>query len=58
ISFAQGAGVYVPFATAYRGLFQRAKGVAGETVLVHGASGGVGTAAVQLARAAGLTVIG
>src|SRR5439155_21703544 len=31
---------------------------AGETILVHGASGGVGTAAVQLARAAGLTVIG
>jgi len=58
ISFSQGAGVYVPYATAYRGLFQRAKGVAGETVLVHGASGGVGTAAVQLARAAGLTVIG
>jgi NADPH:quinone reductase len=58
ISFAQGAGVFVPFATAYRGLFQRAQGTAGETVLVHGASGGVGTAAVQLARAAGLTVIG
>jgi NADPH2:quinone reductase len=37
-------------------LFQRAKVVAGETVLVHGASGGVGTAAVQLARAAGLTI--
>lgn len=58
ISFSQGAGVYVPFATAYRGLFQRANGLAGETVLVHGASGGVGTAAVQLARAAGMTVIG
>ncbi|MBT5873428.1 MAG: NADPH:quinone reductase [Candidatus Latescibacteria bacterium] len=58
ISFSQGAGIFVAYATAYRGLFQRAKGVAGETVLVHGASGGVGTAAVQLARAAGLTVIG
>lgn len=58
VSFAQGAGVNVPYATAYRGLFQRAKAVAGETVLVHGASGGVGTAAVQLARAAGMTVIG
>src|SRR5437763_3205064 len=58
VTFAQGAGVNVPYATAYRGLFRRAQALAGETVLVHGASGGVGTAAVQLARAAGLTVIG
>ena len=36
----------------------RAKAVAGETVLVHGASGGVGVAAVQLAKAAGLIVVG
>jgi NADPH:quinone reductase len=58
VSFAQGAGVNTPYATAYRALFQRARGAAGEWVLVHGASGGVGTAAVQLARAAGLYVIG
>jgi NADPH2:quinone reductase len=58
ISFAQGAAVNVPYATAYRGLFHKARAVAGETVLVHGASGGVGVAAVQLANAAGLTVIG
>jgi NADPH2:quinone reductase len=58
ISYAQGAGVNVPYATAYRALFQRAHARAGETVLVHGASGGVGIAAVQLARAAGLRVIG
>ncbi len=58
ISFPQGAALNVPYGTAYRALFQRAQGKAGETVLVHGASGGVGTAAVQLARAAGLTVIG
>ncbi|MCA1593908.1 MAG: NADPH:quinone reductase [Acidobacteria bacterium] len=58
VSFAQGAGVAVPYATAYRALFQRARGVAGETVLVHGASGGVGIAAVQIARGAGFTVIG
>ena len=45
-------------ARRYRGLFQRGGAKAGETVLVHGASGGVGTAAVQLARAAGMTVIG
>lgn len=58
VSFAQGAGVSTPYATAYRALFQRAQGRPGETVLVHGASGGVGTAAVQIARAAGFTVIG
>jgi NADPH2:quinone reductase len=58
VSFAEGAGVFTPYATAYRALFQRAGGRPGETVLVHGASGGVGTAAVQLARAAGLNVIG
>lgn len=58
VTFAQGAAVAVPYATAYRALFQRARAVAGETVLVHGASGGVGVAAVQLARAAGLTVVG
>ncbi len=58
ISYVQGAGVYVPFATAYRALFQIGHARAGETVLIHGASGGVGIAAVQIARAAGLTVIG
>jgi NADPH2:quinone reductase len=58
ITFAQGAGVNVPYVTAFRALFQRAQGRGGETVLVHGASGGVGIAAVQLARAAGLRVIG
>ena len=58
ISFSQGAGIFVPYGTAYRALFFRAHAKAGETVLVHGASGGVGLAAVQIARAAGLTVIG
>lgn len=57
-SFAQGAAVGTPFATAYRGLFQRAQASPGETVLIHGASGGVGIAAVQLARARGLRVLG
>ena len=57
LSFAQGAAVGVPCSTAWRALFQKAGVDAGETVLVHGGSGGVGTAAVQLARAAGLTVI-
>ena len=58
VSFAQGAGVNVPYATAHRALYQRAQGRAGETLLVHGASGGVGIAAVQMARAGGFTVIG
>jgi NADPH2:quinone reductase len=58
ISFAQGAAMGTPYATAYRGLLQRAVAKPGETVLVHGASGGVGTAAVQLARARGLRVFG
>jgi NADPH2:quinone reductase len=58
VSFTQGAAMHVAYATAYRALFQRAHAEAGETLLVHGASGGVGIAAVQLARAAGLRVIG
>jgi NADPH2:quinone reductase len=58
VSYAQGAGVGVPCATAWRALFQRTRAVPGETVLVHGASGGVGVAAVQIARAAGLRVFG
>lgn len=58
VSFAQGAAMGTPYATAYRGLVQRAKARPGETVLVHGASGGVGTAAVQLARARGMRVFG
>ena len=58
VTFAQGAGVHVPYATAFRALFQLAHAKAGEVVLVHGASGGVGVAALQFARAAGLTIIG
>ncbi|MEI8291113.1 MAG: NADPH:quinone reductase [Verrucomicrobiota bacterium] len=58
VSFAQGAAIGVPYATAYRALLQRGQAVAGETVLIHGASGGVGIAAVQLARAHGLKVLG
>jgi NADPH2:quinone reductase len=58
ISFEQGAGVWVPYGTAYHAIHHFAKARAGETVLVHGASGGVGTAAVQMARAMGLTVFG
>lgn len=58
ISYEQGAAVNIPYATAFRALFQRARAFAGETVLIHGASGGVGVAATQMARCAGLRVIG
>jgi NADPH2:quinone reductase len=57
-SFSEGAALGVPYGTAYRALFQRAKAQPSETVLVHGATGGVGTAAVQWAVAAGCRVIG
>jgi NADPH:quinone reductase len=57
ISFSQGAALGVPYGAAYRALFQKAHALAGENLLVHGASGGVGLAAVQLARAAGMYVI-
>ena len=58
LSFAQGAAIHVPYATAFYGLFHRACARPGETVLVHGASGGVGVGAVQIARAYGFIVIG
>jgi NADPH:quinone reductase len=57
-SFEQGAALGVPYCTAYRALFQRAQARPGETVLVHGATGGVGIAAVEFAHARGLIVIG
>jgi NADPH2:quinone reductase len=58
VTFAQGAAMNVPYATAYHALIHRGHAAEGETVFVHGASGGVGTAAVQIARARGMTVIG
>jgi NADPH:quinone reductase len=57
-SFAQGAAMGVPYGTAYRSLFVRANARAGETVFVHGATGGVGIASIQLARAHGMRVFG
>ena len=57
LSFQQGAALGVPYSTAWRALFLRAQARAGETVLIHGASGGVGVAATQIARASGLHVI-
>ena len=58
VTFSQGAAVYIPYGTAYHALFQTARARPAETVLVHGATGGVGVAAVQLARAGGIRVIG
>src|SRR4051812_13121937 len=53
VSFAQGAALGVPYATAYRALFHRANAEAGETVLVHGGSGGGGRGGGPNARAGG-----
>ena len=58
VSFEQGTALGVPYATAYRAMFQRGGAVPGETVFIHGASGGVGTAAIQWARSRGITVAG
>lgn len=57
VDFRQGAALGVPYATAYRALFQKAEARPSETVLIHGGSGGVGVAAIQLALAAGCSVI-
>ena len=57
VAYGGGAALGVPAATAHRALFGRANGVRGESVLVHGATGAVGLAAVQLAKAAGLQVL-
>ena len=57
ISFGQGASLFVPARTAYRGLFTRVSTKAGDTVLVHGGSGAVGVLAVQLAVANGCKVV-
>ena len=57
LSFEQGAAVNVPYGTAHRALLQRAAAQPGETVFVHGGTGGVGIAAVQTARAYGMRVI-
>ena len=58
IDFKQGAGIWVPYGTAYHALYHSAKAHASESVLVHGASGGVGIAALQIARAMGLKMLG
>lgn len=58
LDFKQGAAIGVPYFTACRALLHSARVRAGENVLVHGASGGVGLATCQIARAYGLKVLG
>ncbi|MDZ4816827.1 MAG: NADPH:quinone reductase [Verrucomicrobiota bacterium] len=57
VEFPEGACINVPYATAYKALYLKGHAKPGEYVLVHGGSGGVGVAAIQLARAGGFTVI-
>jgi NADPH2:quinone reductase len=57
LSMAQGAGLLMNYHTAHFGLVRRGRLRAGETLLVHGAAGGVGTAAIQVGKAVGARVI-
>ena len=58
VGFAAAAAFGVSYTTAHYSLFERGAARAGETVFIHGASGSVGTSAIQLAKRAGLKVIG
>ncbi|XP_076048557.1 quinone oxidoreductase-like isoform X2 [Oratosquilla oratoria] len=58
LDFAQGAAIGIPYFTAYKALLLKGRAKKGDRVLVHGASGSVGLAAVQLAKAYGMTVVG
>ncbi|MEQ1870704.1 MAG: NADPH:quinone reductase, partial [Vicinamibacterales bacterium] len=58
VSYAQGAAIGVPYATTMYALHKLAAAKPGETMLVHGASGGVGIGSVQAAKALGMRVIG
>lgn len=58
ISLKKGAGLGIPVFTAYKALFLKANIKAGEIILIHGASGAVGSVAVQMAKAIGAVVIG
>ena len=57
VSFADGAGIPMNYLTVHFGLVRRGRLQPGETVLVHGAGGGIGTAAIQLAKALGARVV-
>jgi NADPH:quinone reductase-like Zn-dependent oxidoreductase len=58
MTFEEAAGVPVVADTAYRAIHEAGKIARGQTVLIHGAAGGVGSVAVQIAKAAGARVIG
>jgi NADPH2:quinone reductase len=58
VTFPEASAFGVSYATAHYALFERGGARSGETVFIHGASGSVGTSAIQLAKRAGLTVIG
>ncbi|XP_023152550.2 quinone oxidoreductase-like [Amphiprion ocellaris] len=58
LDFAQGAAIGIPYFTAFRALVHKARVKAGQTILIHGASGGTGIATCQLARSMGLKVLG
>jgi len=57
LTYEQGAAINIPYATAYRALFLYGDAKPGQTVFIQGGSGGVGLAAIQLSKAAGLTII-
>ena len=57
LDFAQGAGLILNYHTAYFALVLRGRFTAGESVLVHGAAGGIGTAALQVAKGLGARTI-
>ncbi|TDO97484.1 NADPH:quinone reductase [Marinomonas balearica] len=57
LSFVEGACLGIPYTTAHRALFGRAHAQAGNKVLVHGATGAVGIATVQLALSSGMHVV-
>ena len=58
VDFAQAAAFGVSYPTAHWALFERGGAKSGEAVFIHGASGSVGTSTIQLAKRAGMTVIG
>lgn len=58
LTFEQGAGLGIAYYTAYRSVVTQGNAQAGQSILIHGASGGVGLACVQIAKATGLTVYG
>ncbi len=58
LSYEEGSAIGIPYFTAYRSLFLKGNAKPGETLLIHGASGSVGVAACQLAKAHGMKVIG